>query len=269
MYVQSDLFWVPDSINVQLWTRHLTLTFLLASQTQLVPPYLQLIPQTYSTPAQPAQVMAAPSFLLLRPITSEYILMTFFPTYIQCIRKPHCFHRITYPEWNCFLPGPWLPPSPSHHHLSPGQCLSHVPVSSCCPCHLQFVLLTSAYVYISQNLSYCSEPCGSNPEEKPELEGAPLFPITALPASPFFVSGTMAHLLKFLTSHILCILVAQMKICFAHGCILSLPLPTQSPIPVLLCARRRLDRVRSPWGPFSFNSLFHFFHKCLTQASLG
>lgn len=142
--------------------------------------------------------MAALSFLLLRPITSEYILMTFFPIYIQCIRKPPCFHRIIYPEWNHFLPGPWLPPSPSHHHLSPGQCLSHVPVSSCCPCHLQFVLLTSAYVYISQNLSYCSEPCSSNsPEEKPELEGAPLFRITALPASPFFVSGTMAHLHAF------------------------------------------------------------------------
>ena len=54
------------------------------------------------------------------------------------------FHRIIYPQWNHFLPGPWLPPRSGHHHLSPGQCLSHVPVSSCCPCHLQFVLLTPA-----------------------------------------------------------------------------------------------------------------------------
>ena len=127
----------------------------------------------------------------------------------------------------------------------------------------------SLCIYKSEPLLPCSEACSSNSlKEKPEWKGQHCS-LSPLPASPLFASGTMAHLLKCLTSHILCTLVAQMKICFAHRCILSLPLPTQSPIPVLLCVGRRLDRARSPWRPFSFNSLFHSFHKCLTQASPG
>lgn len=101
-------------------------------------------------------------------------------------------------------PGPWLPPSPSHHHLSPRQCHSHLPVSSCCPCHLQCVLPMLASECVSQN-PFCpaQNPAVAPPWRQTRLGRGPMIPQHL---SDCISSVCLPKLLTYLTS---CTLLAQ------------------------------------------------------------
>lgn len=77
------------------------------------------------------------------------------------------------------MPGAWLLPSPSHHHLSLGQCHSHLPVSCCYPCHLWSILHTSA----------CSRP---SPRKSQSWQGPYDSPLP-LTACPLFISSPTAQ----------------------------------------------------------------------------